>query len=72
MATVVWKPGIQHPAIEHETVVVGMVKRGPCAVVASRHGSIPCFEGETIQEHEEGGFAVYDKDGKEVVPNYDH
>lgn len=68
MDAVTWKPGTEHPAIEGETVVAGMVKRGPCAVIRSRHGSIPCFEGETIRDDGAGGFAVFDKDGKEVLP----
>lgn len=67
-AAITWKPGTEHPAIEGETYVVGMIKRGPCAIVKSRHGSLPCFEGEQIREHDEGGHAVFDKDGKEVMP----
>lgn len=69
MEAITWKPGTEHPAIEGEMNVQGMVKRGPCAMVKTKHGTLPCFEGEQIRDDGEGGFAVFDKDGKEVVPN---
>lgn len=71
MSTVVWRPGVSHPAIVGTTRAVRHGMDGgmqECAIVKTRHGVVACFAGQTIESDGEGGTKVTEGD-KEHVPH---